>query len=142
MPAFIRWAGIVHVRLIAVNLGELRPDRFICARGCEDRDCLADSCAPLSCDPGRRQLLGLTGACAVGALLGIHWDLAHPAKTKEPAPFDAWIRIDPNGQVTLWVAKAEMGQGVLTSLPTLLAEELDVDWGQVQVRSSAPASFD
>jgi len=109
-----------------------------------ERDCLAHSCAPLSCDPGRRQFLGLTGAWAVGALLGIHWDLAHAAKTTEPAPFDAWIRIDPNGLVILWVAKVEMGQGVLTSLPTLLAEELDVDWGQVQVLQAPvdPARYD
>jgi len=113
-------------------------------RGRGDRDRPADSCAPLGCDPGRRQFLGLTGSCAVGALLGIHWDLTDAAKTTEPAPFDAWIRIDPNGQVVLWVAKAEMGQGVLTSLPTLLAEELDVDWGQVQVQQAPvdPARYD
>jgi len=112
-----------------------------CGQG--ERHCLADSCGPLGCDPGRRQFLGLTGSCAVGALLGIHWDLA-PAATTEPAPFDAWIRIDPNGRVVLWVAKAEMGQGVLTSLPTLLAEELDVDWGHVQVQQAPvdPARYD
>src|SRR6195256_4510316 len=102
-----------------------------CGQG--DRHCLADSCGPLGCDPGRRQFLGLTGSCAVGALLAIHWDLTPAAKTTERAPFDAWIRIDPDGQGGLWVAKAEMGQGVLTALPALLAEELDVDWGRVQV---------
>ena len=90
----------------------------------------------LGCDPGRRQFLGLTGSCAVGALLAIHWDLTPAAKTTERAPFDAWIRIDPDGQVVLWVAKAEMGQGVLTALPALLAEELDVDWGRVQVQQA------
>jgi isoquinoline 1-oxidoreductase beta subunit len=100
--------------------------------------------APSDCDPGRRQFLGLTGSCAVGALLGIHWDLTNAAKTTEPAPFDAWIGIAPNGQVVLRVAKAEMGQGVLTSLPTLLAEELDVDWTQVQVQQAPidPARYD
>jgi len=96
------------------------------------------------CDPGRRQFLGLTGSCAVGALLAIHWDLTPAAKKTEPAPFDAWIRIDPHGQVVLWVAKAEMGQGVLTALPALLAEELDVDWGRVQVQQAPvdPARYD
>jgi isoquinoline 1-oxidoreductase beta subunit len=113
-------------------------------RGHADRDCLADSRTPLDCDPGRRQFLGLTGSCAVGALLGIHWDLANAAKTTDPPPFDAWIGIEPNGQVVLRVAKAEMGQGVLTSLPTLLAEELDVDWTQVQVQQAPvdPARYD
>jgi isoquinoline 1-oxidoreductase beta subunit len=103
-----------------------------------------DSRGPLGCDLERRQFLGLTGSCAVGALLGIHWDLAHPAKTTEPAPFDAWIRIAPDGQVVLRVAKAEMGQGVLTSLPTLLAEELDVDWTQIQVQQAPvdPTRYD
>jgi isoquinoline 1-oxidoreductase beta subunit len=98
----------------------------------------------LGCDPGRRQFLGLTGSCAVGALLAIHWDLTPAARTTEPAPFDAWIRIDPDGQVVLWVAKAEMGQGVLTALPALLAEELDVDWGRVQVQQAPvdPARYD
>jgi isoquinoline 1-oxidoreductase subunit beta len=98
----------------------------------------------LGCDPGRRQFLGLTGSCAVGALLAIHWDLTPAARTTEPAPFDAWIRIDPDGQVVLWVAKAEMGQGVLTALPVLLAEELDVDWGRVQVQQAPvdPARYD
>jgi isoquinoline 1-oxidoreductase beta subunit len=100
--------------------------------------------ASSGCDPGRRQFLGLTGSCAVGALLGIHWDLTNAAKTTEPSPFDAWIGIAPNGQVVLRVAKAEMGQGVLTSLPTLLAEELDVDWTQVQVQQAPvdPARYD
>jgi isoquinoline 1-oxidoreductase beta subunit len=77
-------------------------------------------------------------------LLAIHWDLTPAARTTEPAPFDAWIRIDPDGQVVLWVAKAEMGQGVLTALPALLAEELDVDWGRVQVQQAPvdPARYD
>jgi isoquinoline 1-oxidoreductase beta subunit len=113
-------------------------------RGHEDRHWLADSRAPGGCEAGRRQFLALTGSYAAGALLGIHWDLTPAAKTTEPAPFDAWISIEPNGQVVLRVAKAEMGQGVLTSLPMLLAEELDVDWGQVQVQQAAvdPARYD
>ena len=61
-----------------------------------------------------------------------------------PQPFDAWIDIEANGQVLLRVAKAEMGQGVLTSLPMLLAEELDVDWERVVVLQAAvdPARYD
>ena len=51
----------------------------------------------------------------------------------------SWIRIDPRGGVTLQMAAAEMGQGVYTALPMLLAEELDVHWDDVTVEM-APAA--
>ncbi len=46
---------------------------------------------------------------------------------------NAWLEIAPNGQVRIWCGKSEMGQGVLTSLPMIVAEELRCDWGNVQV---------
>ena len=49
-----------------------------------------------------------------------------------------WIRIDRNGVTTVVVDKSEMGQGVLTSLPMLVAEELDANWDHVVVEQ-APA---
>lgn len=57
-----------------------------------------------------------------------------------PGPFQpsAWIRIDGAGQVTLWVSKSEMGQGPLTALAMILAEELDADWREVRIEQ-APA---
>ncbi|MDP2309595.1 MAG: xanthine dehydrogenase family protein molybdopterin-binding subunit [Pseudomonadota bacterium] len=54
---------------------------------------------------------------------------------------NAWIRIAPNGVVTLRMPAAEMGQGVYTSLPMILAEELDCDWKDVHAES-APAHPD
>ena len=48
-------------------------------------------------------------------------------------PFYAWVKIDSSGQVTLVVNKDEIGQGVYTSLPMILAEELDVDFSKVHV---------
>jgi isoquinoline 1-oxidoreductase beta subunit len=51
----------------------------------------------------------------------------------------AWLRITPDGQVTVVCGSAEMGQGVLTAIPMLLAEELDADWSKVRVEQS-PAS--
>jgi isoquinoline 1-oxidoreductase beta subunit len=52
---------------------------------------------------------------------------------------NAWIRIAPDNTVSLRMGASEMGQGVFTSLPMILAEELDVDWSLVHAES-APAA--
>ena len=52
---------------------------------------------------------------------------------------DAWIRLAPDGVVTVMVDRAEMGQGVSTALPMLVAEELDADWSKVRYEF-APAN--
>jgi isoquinoline 1-oxidoreductase beta subunit len=49
---------------------------------------------------------------------------------------DVWVRLDADGTVTIQVAKSEVGQGVLTSLAMLLAEELDADWSKVKVEQA------
>ncbi|HEY7122660.1 MAG TPA: molybdopterin cofactor-binding domain-containing protein [Ktedonobacterales bacterium] len=51
---------------------------------------------------------------------------------------NVWVQIDANNTVTIWLGKSEMGQGVMTALPMLLAEELDADWSTVRVEL-APA---
>ncbi|MDT9000752.1 xanthine dehydrogenase family protein molybdopterin-binding subunit [Paucibacter sp. APW11] len=51
---------------------------------------------------------------------------------------NAWLRITPDDRVTVVCGSAEMGQGVLTAIPMLLAEELDADWTRVSVEQ-APA---
>jgi isoquinoline 1-oxidoreductase subunit beta len=50
----------------------------------------------------------------------------------------AWLRIAPDDSVTIMIPSAEMGQGITTSLPMLIAEELEIDWRKVQFES-APA---
>jgi len=50
----------------------------------------------------------------------------------------AWLQITPDNRVTVMVNKSEMGQGVYTALPMILAEELEADWEQVQFKP-APA---
>lgn len=46
---------------------------------------------------------------------------------------DVWVRVAPDGSITITVAKSEMGQGVRTSLAMLTAEEMDADWAVVRV---------
>ena len=54
---------------------------------------------------------------------------------------NAWVRIAPDGIVTIYSAGAEMGQGSKTSLPLILAEEMDADWSKVVIEM-APADRD
>ena len=89
--------------------------------------------------PSRREFLR-TAALSGGILLGFR--LPVPAQTAgaaagaaaagEFAP-NAFIRISRQNVVTILVDKAEMGQGIYTSLPMLIAEELEVDLAKVKV---------
>lgn len=79
----------------------------------------------------RRDLLR-GGAAFAGLVLAMR--LAPPAvaaAAAEPFAPNAWLRIAPDGKVTVSINKAEMGQGVCTSLAMLVAEELDADWAEV-----------
>src|SRR5256885_4874391 len=62
------------------------------------------------------------------------------ARTPPPASFapNAFIRIDRDGRVTLIMHKVEMGQGTYTSMPMLLAEELEVELSQVRLEHAPP----
>lgn len=86
----------------------------------------------------------LVGALAGGGLaLGYvlrprSYPLPLPARDGEFA-FDAWIRIGTDGVVTVSVPQVEMGQGVTTLIPQIVAHELGADWRQVAVEP-APVS--
>ena len=54
------------------------------------------------------------------------------------AKFNAWVSIAADDTVTVMIPSAEMGQGVLTSLPLILAEELDADWSKVTTEYAPP----
>lgn len=76
-----------------------------------------------------------------GAALSIGFALPLAAGRLEaatPAVFapNAWLRITGDGTVTVICGSAEMGQGVLTAIPMLLAEELDADWKKVRVEQA------
>lgn len=85
----------------------------------------------------RREFLR-TGSLG-GALLVIGFRLEAPeAAAAGPFSPNAWISIDGDGGVRLTVAKTEMGQGVRTALPMILAEELEADWSRVEVVQASP----
>src|SRR5262250_820331 len=54
-------------------------------------------------------------------------------------PLNAWVRITPNDEVILISSQSEMGQGVMTTLPAILAEELGADWSRVKIEFSSVA---
>jgi len=56
-----------------------------------------------------------------------------------PNPFNGYVAITPDNKVTILCARSEMGQGVATSMPMLVAEELEVDINKVTVEFAPPA---
>src|SRR5512143_2370919 len=91
----------------------------------------------------RRQFLRMAGAgLAVAAVTSQdgYRLLSAAEMEKEGAGFspNVWLHIASDGMVTVMVNKSEMGQGVYTSLPMIVADELDTDWKNVRMKS-APA---
>ncbi|HEX9892980.1 MAG TPA: molybdopterin cofactor-binding domain-containing protein, partial [Gemmatimonadales bacterium] len=91
--------------------------------------------------PTRRQFLhsvSLGGAALILGLPGCGQGVRRlNAGETELAP-NQWIRIGADGSITLVAHKSEMGQGVRTALPLILAEELGADWKQVRVVHARP----
>ena len=89
----------------------------------------------------RRDLLK-GAAAAAGLVLGFHigfrkLPIAEAAETPHFAP-NAFVSIDETGLVTIVASRSEMGTGIKTDLPLVLADELEADWGRVKV-VQAPA---
>lgn len=94
-------------------------------------------------DPTRREFLKTSATLGAGLTIAFYLPvgaarmMAGQGAGKPFAP-NAFIRIAPDDSVTVIVKHLEMGQGVNTGLPTLVAEELDVPWEKIRVES-APA---
>jgi isoquinoline 1-oxidoreductase subunit beta len=95
--------------------------------------------------PSRRGLL--KGGLAGGFILAFHMPFAEASVPNVPegaaaeaGPFapNAFIRIDRSGKTTLVMPQVEMGQGVFTSIPMIIAEELDADWSKVTLEAAPP----
>ena len=88
----------------------------------------------------RRAFLKTGAAVGTGLLVGFHLPAfaasAEDQEKKNPNPLNAWVHITPDNQVSLILGKSEMGQGIMTALPMILAEELSLDWEKVTVEQA------
>jgi isoquinoline 1-oxidoreductase subunit beta len=86
----------------------------------------------------------LTAGVAAGAGLVIGFYLPHGNSSSRAgdtfAP-NAYLKITPDGKITIVVARSEMGQGVRTSLPMILAEELEADWKQIAIEQAGASTL-
>lgn len=82
----------------------------------------------------RRSFLRNTAAAAGGLMVGFHWGGSALAAATPAAPLklNAFVHVGTDDLVTLFIHKAEMGQGTVTSLSMLLAEELECDWKKIR----------
>ncbi len=94
----------------------------------------------------RRTLLISGGIVGGGLALGVAEMVFAPARLgigklpgRESVSINTWVRHAPDGTVTVIVPHCDMGQGVYTALPMMLAEELEADWSKVRVEE-APAT--
>lgn len=92
--------------------------------------------SPLS----RREFVAAGVAAGAGLVIGFY--LPHKTSSHEQSfSPNAYLRITPDNKVTVVVARSEMGQGVRTALPMILAEELEADWHQIEIEQAGASTL-
>jgi len=90
--------------------------------------------SPATGKPSRRGFLQVGASAAAGLLVGFYIpeksQLAAQAAGAPDTRMNAWIHIAPDNNITFFIHKVEMGQGTVTSISQLIADELDVDWAK------------
>ncbi len=89
----------------------------------------------------RREFLAVGVAAGAGLVIGFY--LPHGRKNISGNAFspNAFLKITPDNKVTIVVARSEMGQGVRTALPMILAEELEADWKQIEIEQAGASTL-
>lgn len=88
----------------------------------------------------RRVFLSAAAAAGGGLLIGAGWSAPSRAADNAPLALTAWVRIGSDNVVHLMLSQCEIGQGISTTLPAILADELGADWPRVQVENSPIAA--
>jgi isoquinoline 1-oxidoreductase subunit beta len=93
--------------------------------------------SPLS----RREFVAAGVAAGAGLVVGFY--LPHGESNRSNGSFspNAYLRITADNKITIVVARSEMGQGVRTALPMILAEELEADWKQVEIEQAGASTL-
>ena len=92
--------------------------------------------SPLS----RREFVAAGVAAGAGLVIGFYLPHGNKQQAGSFSP-NAYLRIAPDNKVTIVVARSEMGQGVRTALPMILAEELEADWKQIEIEQAGASSL-
>ncbi|MEE2876922.1 MAG: molybdopterin cofactor-binding domain-containing protein [Candidatus Neomarinimicrobiota bacterium] len=89
----------------------------------------------MSTTVSRRDFLKVTSSAGTGLMMGVYLPGKPRFKSASVDSFEpnVWIKISPDNKVTITLAKSEMGQGVKTALPMIVADELDAEWKNVEV---------
>jgi isoquinoline 1-oxidoreductase subunit beta len=89
-------------------------------------------------DVSRRSFLAGSAAAVGGLSVGFHVPLGAAAAAETAPEINAWVVIRPDETVVVRIARSEMGQGTLTGLAQLVAEELECDWSKVATEYPTP----
>lgn len=92
--------------------------------------------SPLS----RREFVAAGVAAGAGLVIGFYLPHKSVSHAESFSP-NAYLRITPDNKVTIVVARSEMGQGVRTALPMILAEELEADWKQIEIEQAGASTL-
>jgi isoquinoline 1-oxidoreductase beta subunit len=96
---------------------------------------------PIGATLTRREFLVSSAAAAGGLAVGFHIPFAYAATADaEVAEINAWVVVKPDDTVVIRIARSEMGQGTLTGLAQLVAEELECDWRKVTTEYPTPGA--